>query len=112
MKRFACSFLYVVLTLSSTVALPWRIGFAQGAGETNGGKKSEPQGDFLKGELLSAFKHRSIGPALMSGRIADIAMDPTNPNVWFVAVGSGGVWLRRPRPRASRRRSRPSRSFS
>ncbi|XZE17953.1 VPS10 domain-containing protein [Pirellulaceae bacterium SH449] len=43
-------------------------------------------------ELLGTFKHRSIGPALMSGRIADIAIDPSNPNVWFVAVGSGGVW--------------------
>ena len=28
----------------------------------------------------------------MSGRIADIAIDETNENVWYVAVGSGGVW--------------------
>jgi len=28
----------------------------------------------------------------MSGRIADIAIDPTNENIWYVAVGSGGVW--------------------
>ena len=28
----------------------------------------------------------------MSGRIADIAIDPTNENVWYVAVGSSGVW--------------------
>lgn len=28
----------------------------------------------------------------MSGRIADLAIDPTNENVWYVAVGSGGVW--------------------
>ena len=41
---------------------------------------------------LSAMKFRSIGPALMSGRIADIAVDPKNPNLWYVAVGSGGVW--------------------
>ena len=41
---------------------------------------------------LNAFKFRSIGPAFMSGRIADIAIDPTNENVWYVAVGSGGVW--------------------
>lgn len=42
--------------------------------------------------LLSAVKLRSVGPALMSGRIADIAIDPTNPNIWYVAAGSGGVW--------------------
>ncbi len=35
---------------------------------------------------------RNIGPAFMSGRIADLAIHPTNDNVWYVAVGSGGVW--------------------
>ena len=42
--------------------------------------------------FISALPLRSIGPALMSGRIADIAVDPTNPNVWYVGAGSGGVW--------------------
>ena len=41
---------------------------------------------------LDGFKFRSIGPAFMSGRIADIAIDPKNENTWYVAVGSGGVW--------------------
>lgn len=41
---------------------------------------------------LSGLKFRSIGPAFMSGRIADIAIDPNNTNTWYVAVGSGGVW--------------------
>ncbi|MFL2571192.1 MAG: glycosyl hydrolase [Parvicellaceae bacterium] len=41
---------------------------------------------------LSGFKFRSLGPAFMSGRIADIAIDPKNQNTWYVAVGSGGVW--------------------
>ncbi len=41
---------------------------------------------------LSGFKFRSLGPAFMSGRIADIAIDPINQNTWYVAVGSGGVW--------------------
>ena len=35
---------------------------------------------------------RNIGPAFMSGRIADIDWDPTDDSVWYVAVGSGGVW--------------------
>jgi photosystem II stability/assembly factor-like uncharacterized protein len=43
-------------------------------------------------ELLGSLKFRGIGPALMSGRIADIALDASNPNVWYVAAGSGGVW--------------------
>lgn len=38
------------------------------------------------------IKFRSIGPAFMGGRIADIAIHPNDENVWYVAVGSGGVW--------------------
>lgn len=41
---------------------------------------------------LEGFEFRSIGPAFMSGRIADIAIDPNNENIWYVAVGSGGTW--------------------
>ncbi len=40
----------------------------------------------------SGLKFRNVGPALTSGRIADIAIHPDNENVWYVAVGSGGVW--------------------
>lgn len=40
----------------------------------------------------AALAFRNIGPAFTSGRIADIAIHPTNRHVWYVAVGSGGVW--------------------
>ncbi len=46
----------------------------------------------LTSSTLSGIKLRSIGPAFMSGRIADIAVHPENNNIWYVAVGSGGVW--------------------
>ncbi len=39
-----------------------------------------------------ALKLRNIGPAFTSGRIADVAIHPANNSVWYVAVGSGGVW--------------------
>jgi len=42
--------------------------------------------------LFRGLKFRNIGPAMTSGRIADIAIHPDNENVWYVAVGSGGVW--------------------
>ena len=41
---------------------------------------------------FAGLKLRSIGPAFMSGRIADIAVHPKNNSIWYVAVGSGGVW--------------------
>jgi photosystem II stability/assembly factor-like uncharacterized protein len=43
--------------------------------------------DTLKGIAL-----RSIGPALTTGRIVDIEIDPRNPSVWYVASAFGGLW--------------------
>ncbi|MBO3698092.1 sialidase family protein [Roseivirga sp. E12] len=40
----------------------------------------------------NGLKLRNIGPAVMGGRIADIAVNPHNKSNWYVAVGSGGVW--------------------
>ncbi len=41
---------------------------------------------------MDAFKLRNVGPAFLSGRIADIITHPNNENVWYVATGSSGVW--------------------
>jgi len=46
----------------------------------------------MTGEIFAGLKFRSIGPALMSGRIADMAVHPSRKSTWYVAVGSGGVW--------------------
>ena len=43
-------------------------------------------------KTFSGLEWRGLGPALMSGRIADIAVDPDDRSTWYVAVGSGGVW--------------------
>ena len=58
-------------------------------------KRSNSNPDNTKKEdkiSLSAMKLRNIGPAFLSGRIADIAIHPKNENVWYVATGSSGVW--------------------
>ncbi len=46
----------------------------------------------LTPELLAGLAFRNIGPAIMSGRISDIAIHPLHRHTWYVAVGSGGVW--------------------
>ena len=46
----------------------------------------------VSSEAFAGLKLRNIGPAFMSGRIADIDIDPDNKNIWYVGVGSGGVW--------------------
>jgi photosystem II stability/assembly factor-like uncharacterized protein len=46
----------------------------------------------LSASTLAGLKMRSLGPAFMSGRIADIVIDQNDPATWYVGVGSGGVW--------------------
>ena len=41
---------------------------------------------------ISGLKFRSIGPAKTSGRIADLAINTHNPDEYYVATASGGVW--------------------
>jgi len=58
--------------------------------QNNKNTKSEEKND--KSSIYSGLEFRSIGPALMSGRISDIVMHPQNENIWYVTAGSGGVW--------------------
>ncbi len=44
------------------------------------------------GKTFDGLELRGIGPALVSGRIVDIAVDPTDARTWYLAVASGGVW--------------------
>ncbi len=53
--------------------------------------EAEEKGKLSAG-TFAGLELRGIGPALMSGRIADIAIHPEDQSVWYVAVGSGGVW--------------------
>lgn len=45
-----------------------------------------------KPSLLHGIDFRNIGPSIMSGRITDIEVNPDNPNEFYVAYASGGVW--------------------
>ncbi|MEL6109527.1 MAG: glycosyl hydrolase [Planctomycetota bacterium] len=55
-------------------------------------QESKPDAKLDTGLLAGALKFRSIGPAFMSGRIGDVAIDQVQPNTWYVAVASGGLW--------------------
>lgn len=46
----------------------------------------------LDASLLAGMRARAIGPAGMSGRIADVAAVPTDPNVMYVGASTGGLW--------------------
>ena len=54
--------------------------------------QSNPNKDKKTENIYDGLKFRHLGPALMSGRISDIAIHPNNENIWYVASGSGGAW--------------------
>ena len=55
-------------------------------------KKGVDTTDYLASSKFNGLKLRLLGPAVPSGRVVDIAIDPTDATRWFVAVASGGVW--------------------
>ena len=59
-------------------------------GQRNKNKEEEKKP--IESSIVSGLKFRSIGPALTSGRVSDIAVDPVHPNTWFITIASGGVW--------------------
>jgi photosystem II stability/assembly factor-like uncharacterized protein len=58
-------------------------------------KKEEPQEEKKGGmtaDTFSGLKFRLIGPAVASGRVMSIAVNPKNKFEYYVGVASGGVW--------------------
>ena len=90
MHHFRFSLVFAVTTLLTlpTIAA-WQESMSD-APATEQEKQDDREIDPAK--FVSALKFRNIGPAFMSGRIADIAVDQQNPNTWYVGAGSGNVW--------------------
>ena len=42
--------------------------------------------------LFKGLKARAIGPAVMGGRVSEIALDPHNPAVFYVGLATGGLF--------------------
>ncbi len=91
MKRI----LFTVCVISSFM-LQSRLLWGQGAdlGDSTA-RSTRPPGDGtvqLTSQLVRQLRLRSLGPTLKPGRVADIAVDPRNCNVWYLACASGGFW--------------------
>lgn len=45
----------------------------------------------VQAAVIRSLKPRSIGPAVMGGRVSSIAIDPQDPFTFYVGLGTGGV---------------------
>ena len=91
---------FLILTLALGMGV-WpggmnRMATAQESADASGKTTDEEANSDVSGKLdaglLSGMKLRSIGPALMSGRIGDLAINPAQPNTWYAAAASGNLW--------------------
>ena len=82
MTRLPVSLLLVALLSSAASAAP------KGATPA-GGSESKAR---LTADTFKGLPFRSIGPALTSGRIVDLAVAPDDKSTWYVASAYGGVW--------------------
>ena len=55
-------------------------------------RPSESDGSALTDKAFGRLEWRSIGPANMGGRTADVEGVPGNPNLVYVGTASGGLW--------------------
>src|SRR5262245_10373589 len=46
----------------------------------------------IPADTFTGLKARSIGPAVASGRVMSVAVDPTNKAIIYIGSASGGVW--------------------
>jgi len=53
---------------------------------------SQPAPPPLTSDFVREIPVRNIAGTFSSGRIADVAVDPRNRSVWYVAAASGGLW--------------------
>ncbi len=77
-----------LLTTACTLALA-APALAADAKDNTADDTDEP---VMSAGTFSGIAARGIGPALMSGRIVDLAINSARPGEYYVASASGGVW--------------------
>src|SRR5436190_10804252 len=86
-RRLTCVFFLLACPL---IAAPPKKAPAKQTAAAAPVKPAEPSEK--KETAFSGLELREIGPAVASGRIVDLAVDPRDSNTWFIASASGGVW--------------------
>jgi photosystem II stability/assembly factor-like uncharacterized protein len=59
---------------------------------TASGDSSDAPNGGRGGGPYAGLRLRSIGPAMISGRIVDLAVHPRDKKTWYIGVAAGGVW--------------------
>ncbi|HWX55403.1 MAG TPA: glycosyl hydrolase [Verrucomicrobiae bacterium] len=113
MQRLFAVFLFFLITVFS-VASPQKPAAARGDAKPSAAKtdsdakdkdkdkardkdkekdsKEAESSDPMSSGTFSGLKFRAVGPALISGRVVSVAVNPQNKSQYYAGVASGGVW--------------------
>lgn len=78
----------IILSITSLFFLN-QMGLSQTKPEDKKGPEKPEQ---FKSATFSSLSFRNIGPAVTSGRVGDLVVNPNNKSEWYVAAASGGVF--------------------
>ncbi len=88
--------LFFAVCLISSWLLPSHLSWAQASDPRDAVSHSprplEEATAPLTSDFVGELRLRSLGPTLTPGRVADIAVDPKNANIWYLACASSGLW--------------------
>jgi photosystem II stability/assembly factor-like uncharacterized protein len=87
----ALSTLLAVVLAASFPALAEEKGPSKGSSGTKPASAEKTPDPFSAG-TFAGLELRDLGPAITSGRVGDLAVDPVRKRTYYVAVSSGGVW--------------------
>jgi photosystem II stability/assembly factor-like uncharacterized protein len=79
------------LVLTAALAVPAALGAQAAKDRPKTAATPVAAGSRVEASVLRGLKARSIGPAVMGGRVSDIALDPKDPFAFYVALGTGGL---------------------
>src|SRR5690349_3258833 len=85
LKEFICLVVIALGSLTSSAQLN-----PTPAGERMQGLDQRRKLEALS--VLNDIKFRNIGPAIMSGRVVDLEVNPEDPTEFYVAYATGGLW--------------------
>src|ERR1051326_8946197 len=77
--------------LALTLLLSTAIAVTVSAAERDKSDEPEKPGKYGT-KTFAGLDLREIGPAVSSGRILDLAVDPHDARIWYIATAGGGVW--------------------
>ena len=88
---FAAALLFVFPVLASSAQRTKKKAKEESAQQSAKHEERKPAGR-MSAATFAGLTLRSIGPAMISGRIVAIAVDPTDRAHYYVGAASGGVW--------------------